>query len=122
MKNNLLLSLWSGGQEALECGQPVGRAGDGLEVLFDLSARSTGCPHVSARAGPWTRPPIHRRALISIQTHWLRAHTADCDGGSCWYTWIGSHRTSLRRGAGLSLLAGIGVRDARLGFSRTPPI
>jgi hypothetical protein len=30
--------------------------------------------------------------------------------------------TSLRRGAGLSLRARIGARDARWGFSRTPPV
>jgi len=34
-----------------------------------------------------------------------------CDGGSCWYAWIGYHRTSLHRGAGLSLIAGFINRE-----------
>ena len=86
LKNNLLLSLWVCGREARECGQPVGRASDGL----DLTRQAFGAVHgLSARlcsgrsAGMRTRPHTHRLAAIWIQTHWLRAHTADCDGGSC---------------------------------------
>jgi len=85
IKNNLLLSLWVCGREARECGQPVGRASDGLK----LSSRAFGAVHgLSTRlcsgrsAGMRTRPHIHRLMLALIQTHWLRAHTADCDGGS----------------------------------------
>jgi len=72
----------------------------------DLTARSMGCPHGSARAGP------QGCGLVHISTgRWRpwykhigsRHPTADCDGGSCWYAWIGYHWTSLRRGAGLSL-------------------
>ena len=86
IKNNLLLSLWVCGREARECGQPVGRACDVLGIL----CRHLGAVHgLSTRLcsgrSAWmrTRPHIHRLMLALIQTHWLRAHTADCDGGSC---------------------------------------
>ena len=86
LKNRLLLGLWVCGREARECGQPVGRAFDMLDALQSPFGAVHGLPTrlCSGRsAGMRTRPHIHRLAKASMQTHWLRAHTADCDGGSC---------------------------------------
>ena len=84
-----------------------------------LSARSTGCPHGSARAGPqgcglvhistgWRRPGCkhigsgHTRQIATVDHAEMRGLVTDL--------------TSLRRGAGLSLRSGIGARDARWGI------
>jgi len=70
----------------------VGRAIDVLDILWRPFGAVHGLPTrlCSGRsAGMRTRPHIHRLATSWMQTHWLRPHAADCDGGSCWDAWIG---------------------------------
>ena len=78
IKNSLLLSLWVCGREARECGQPVGRAFDEL----DVSRGSCGAVHgLSTRlcsgrsAGMRTRPHIHRLASNLEYKHIGSGHT-----------------------------------------------
>jgi hypothetical protein len=66
LKNHWLLSLWVCGREARECGQPVGRAIESLDVLV----RPLGAVHrlsTRLRSGrsalKRTRPHIHGRGV-----------------------------------------------------------
>ena len=84
------------------------------------SARSMGCPHVSARAGPQGCGRVH------ISTGWRSCGNRHIGSGHIRQTATVDHAemrglvsvdwTSLRRGSGLSLVAGIGVRDAHWGI------
>ena len=112
-------SLWVCGREARECGQPVDRATPGRDDLFKPLARSTGCPHVSARAGP------QGCGLVHISIGWRRRGSKHIGSGHTRQIATVDHAemrglvtdlTSLRRGAGLSLRSGIGARDARWGI------
>ena len=122
-KTRLLLALWVCGRGARGCGQPVGRATTSFAACSGLAARSIGCPNVfsSGRSAA--------RGLVHISTGFLLfgsgalgqdtvKQTATVDQSEM--RGLVTDRTSLRRGAGLSLKTGFIDRERPCGI--VPPV
>jgi hypothetical protein len=104
IQNNLLLSLLGCGREARECGQPVGRASDGLDLTGEAFGAVHGLSTRLARAGPQGCGLVHISTGWRCCKHIGSGHTrqiATVDHAEM--RGLVTDLTSLRRGAGLSL-------------------
>ena len=75
--------MWARGPRVWSTGGPRFRYARCLAIRLLGAVHGLSTRLCSGRsAGMRTRPHIHRLASPWMQTHWLRTHTADCDGGS----------------------------------------